>query len=293
MSGLSVGSLAAIACIWEATARKLGNVHRYADFPDLKYPDFLLSAIAIAEPMQRASKQPLGQTIFEAISATRRVVSTNTNLGIVLLLAPLATVPDASELRSGVAKVLRSTTRADASAVYSAIRLAQPGGLGQVPDQDVQQEPTCTLTEAMGLAADRDRIALQYATHFAEVFDLGVPALLEGWQQFGCLEAAIVHCQLAWLASGPDSLIARKYGAEEAEHIRQRVADIRHLGGWHTAAGRESLRKLDMWMRSPERRLNPGTSADLVTASLFAALRCGKIEPTFPFDPRFELWFVA
>ena len=53
-SRLSPGQLAQVACLLEATARKPGNVHRYRDFEDLHFLDFLLSATAIAGPLDRA-----------------------------------------------------------------------------------------------------------------------------------------------------------------------------------------------------------------------------------------------
>src|SRR5262245_61656852 len=90
---LSIGLCAQLACILEVTARKPGNVHRYADFADTTYLDFLLSAAAIAPVMDRAPGRPVGETVLEAVTATRRVTGTNTNLGISLLLAPLASVP--------------------------------------------------------------------------------------------------------------------------------------------------------------------------------------------------------
>ena len=113
------------------TARKPGNVHRFADFADLHFVDFLLSAAAIAEPLDRAASEGVGAAVLGAIEATRRVVSTNTNLGIVLLLAPLAAVPEGVDLAEGVEAVLAATTVDDASLVYRAIRLAQPGRHGR------------------------------------------------------------------------------------------------------------------------------------------------------------------
>src|ERR1700723_2922340 len=82
------GLCAQLACIFEATARKAGNVHRFRDFDDLGYVDFLTSAAAIG-PVFDDIRGSLGKTILQAVKATRAVVATNTNLGIVLLLAPL------------------------------------------------------------------------------------------------------------------------------------------------------------------------------------------------------------
>ncbi len=176
---LSAGRLAELACLLEVTARKPGNVHRFADLHGLHFVDFLASATAIVDPLDRAGSEGIGATVLECVQATRSVVSTNTNLGIVLLLAPLAAVPDGITLAEGVERVLAQTTVADASLVYRAIRLAQPGGMGEVAEEDINREPTLSLRGVMGLAASRDTIALQYANGFREVLRDGLPAFIE------------------------------------------------------------------------------------------------------------------
>src|SRR5687768_2682504 len=121
---LPTGLCAQLACIWEVTARKAGNVHRFQDFDDVTYLDFLVSAAAAAPILDTAEQRPIGATILAAIRATRQVSTTNTNLGIVLLLAPLAAVPREQPLNEGVQGVLESLTVADAREAYAAIRLA-------------------------------------------------------------------------------------------------------------------------------------------------------------------------
>ncbi len=222
--GLTPGQLAQAACLLEVTARKPGNVHRYADLPGLHLVDFLLSAMAIAEPLDQAGTIGVGCAILSAIEATRRVVSTNTNLGIVLLLAPLAAVPKTVDLADGIEDVLAATTVNDARHVYRAIRLAQPGGLGEVSDQDVAREPTITLTAIMAMAAERDLIARQYANGFREVLGEALPALHESLNEGWPLETAIVSSYLMVLARHPDSLIARKYGLVQAKEVSQHAA---------------------------------------------------------------------
>ena len=142
--------------------------------PACTFVDFLVSAAAIADPLDRAVSEGVGAAVLGALEATRRVVSTNTNLGMVLLLAPLAAVPEGVDLAEGVERVLAETTVADACLVYRAIRLAQPGGMGEVPDQDLGSEPTMALRAAMALAAERDSIALQYTNGFREVLGEGL-----------------------------------------------------------------------------------------------------------------------
>lgn len=285
------------ACHWEATARKAGNVHPFAAFRDLKYADFMRSGEAIAPVLESLWDKPLGITILEAIRATRVVVNTNTNLGIVLLLVPLTKIaqrqsPSVSEGAVPLADaraltaILGATTIADAKHVYEAIRLAVPGGMGEVKNQDVSTEPTLSLKEVMALAADRDLIARQYANCFAEVLDEGAPALLNAWEQFRSVEAAILTCQIHWLARHPDSLIVRKRGLAEAREVQESAQRIEQAGGLATARGRDFFADLDRWLRADGHSRNPGTTADLVTACLFVALREHRMIEDMPFKFR-------
>jgi triphosphoribosyl-dephospho-CoA synthase len=270
---LPIGLCAQLACIWEATARKPGNVHRFADFADTCYLDFLLSAAAIAPVLDRAGGRAIGETVLEAVRETRRVVSTNTNLGIVLLLAPMAAVSAQPDLQAGLERVLGQLDIDDARHVYPAIRLAHPGGLGTVADQDIHNEPTVPLRQAMALAASRDLIARQYANGFEDIFSLGLPALREGLKRIGSLEGAIIFCQLRWLATYPDTLIARKCGEAEAAEASRRSMAVLQAGWPESEPSRPLLADYDAWLRADGHRRNPGTTADLVTACLFAALR--------------------
>jgi triphosphoribosyl-dephospho-CoA synthase len=268
----SLGLLAQMACVWEATARKPGNVHRFADFDDATYVDFLMSAAALHEPMTCAVLRGVGHTVRDAVRDTRRVVRSNTNLGMILLLAPLAAAEARPSLRAAVGELLTRLTVHDTRLVYEAIREANPTGLGKVDDQDVAAEPTLPLREVMALAADRDLVARQYANGFREVFDDGVPALVRGLEVTGCLEGALIFCHLSLMAKHPDSLIARKRGTAEAEESARRAGTVLDAG-WPHAPAAEALTQLDDWLRAVGRGRNPGTTADLVTASLFVALR--------------------
>jgi triphosphoribosyl-dephospho-CoA synthase len=269
----------------EATARKPGNVHRGADFEDTHFHEYLLSAAAIAEPLNRVHPFGVGCTIREAVDATRRVVTRNTNLGMILLLAPLAAVPDTQALADGIAAVLAATTIEDARQVYQAIRLAQPGGLGKVADQDVAGEPTVTLLEVMRLAADRDMVARQYDNNFHEVFHDALPVLRAFLQAGQALETAIVAAYLTVLAQHPDTLIARKRGAEEAREVSRRAADVLASGWPERPEGRAYCGEFDAWLREDGHARNPGATADLIAAALFAALRDGTISLPRPAGP--------
>lgn len=284
------GFLAQTACIWEVTARKVGNVHPTVSFANMEYMDFILSAAVLGKAMDFDPVPWLGQHIHRSIEATYSLVHKNTNLGIVFLLAPLVGVPLDTSWREGLQFVFEWQHVEDAQYAFAAIRLANPGGLGDAPEQDVRDEPTVTLLEAMKLAADRDMVARQYANGFADVFDFGLPAFLTGFERFGCVEAAIIDSQLRWLAQYPDSLIARKNGPAVAEDVRQRAAEVLNLGGIATPEGRRAGVALDKHLRSDGNKLNPGTTADLITACLFVALRENKVVPSAPFRWQVPDW---
>ncbi|MEW6231907.1 MAG: triphosphoribosyl-dephospho-CoA synthase [Chloroflexota bacterium] len=261
------------ACVLEVSAPKPGNVNRYADFANTRLEDFLLSAVAIGPALARAGRAGVGQIIWQAVRDSQRLVCTNTNLGILLLLAPLAKAClGAGELRENLAQVLAGLTVEDARQAYAAIRLARPGGLGRAPQADVAEEPTITLYQAMSLAQERDSIAREYVTNFAITFEIGYPALREAWHAADSPADAIVQTYLTLLARVPDTLIARKRGAEVAGQVSRWAAEVLGAGGVFTAQGRQALVDLDRDLRNERHTLNPGTTADLTAAAIFLVL---------------------
>ena len=261
------------ACRLEVLAHKPGNVHPDASFRDLTCDDFLRSADAMAPILAETAALGIGAAVLEAVRATRAAVPTNSNLGMILLLAPLAAVPSDVSLRDGIGDCLRQTTIEDARLVYQAIRLAAPGGLGRADDQDVEHEPTLTLTEVMRLAAARDRIAAQYANDFSDVLDLAVPTLLEWSARTNDWEQSIIGLHLSLMARLPDSLIARKCGETVAAESAERAQHVLDSGWPVTDPARALCSDLDRWLRADQHRRNPGTTADLVAAAIFAGLR--------------------
>ncbi|MEX2173553.1 MAG: triphosphoribosyl-dephospho-CoA synthase [Pirellulaceae bacterium] len=279
---LSLGQCATLACLLEATAPKAGNVHRGADFENLTLVDFQVSGVAIAPAIERAAALGIGRTVWEAIFATRQFVATNTNLGIVLLFAPLAAVPRDHPLTTAVVHdALARMTADDCRLVYDAIRLAQPGGLGKVSEMDVAEQPPADLLLAMQAAAERDLVARQYAEDFRLVLDEALPLLVAGRRQGWSLTEAIIHAHLQLLSRYEDSLIARKCGVEAARKISALAGRVLDCGGPADERYYEALADFDFWLRTDGHRRNPGTTADLLAAALFAGLRDGHLTPPF------------
>lgn len=270
---LSLGQLVTLACTLEVCAPKPGNVHRGADFEDVTLQDFLASAIAIGPVFDQAASLPLGQLILQSVQATTLVCRSNTNLGMILLFAPLAIASPEENLQAAAQKVVEHSTADDAQAIYEAIRLASPGGLQQSDQHDVAGDAPGHIVEAMQLAAERDFIARQYVSGFAELFETVVPLLTDPARHSLSLSQRIVHAHVALMATFPDTLIARKNGTELAEQssmIAQRVLDA---GPPFSEDYFQQLSNLDFWLRCNGHQRNPGTTADMIAAGLLVCLR--------------------
>ncbi len=278
---LSIGQIATLSCLLEVSTPKPGNVHRGADFEDLTFNDFVVSAVAIAPAMESAVTTCVGQAVLAAVKATHAAVDTNTNLGTVLLLAPLASVPRDRSLAEGIPSVLEKLTADDARDVYEAIRIAQPGGLGKSETMDVENPAPDDLLSAMKLAADRDLVARQFVDRFGLVLESVAPSIANGIEFGWNLTTSILHAHLKLMSEYPDCLIARKCGDEAAKQSAVMAQQVMDAVDPTCEAYQLALSNLDFWLRSDGHRRNPGTTADLIAAGLFAALRDELIQPPF------------
>jgi triphosphoribosyl-dephospho-CoA synthase len=257
----------------EVAAAKPGNITPAHDFSDTTYADMVRSALALgpAFTAERARRRGVGELIADGVQATARLTDANTNLGIVLLFAPLvraaATAPPGETLRSATERVLAELGIEDATAAFAAIVQARPGGLGDAPEHDVRGPASVSLRAAMAAAAHRDSIASEYATGYAIVFDEGLALLAGALRQPASTLDAIVSLHVGLLAARPDTLIARKAGTEAARAVSVAARQVRE--------GTLSNADFDASLRGDDHRLNPGTTADLVAATLLAALLSG------------------
>ena len=272
-SAEAVAAAGQLACVLEASAEKPGNITPCHDFADTSYEDMLRSAIALGPELGRAAERGVGETVLAAVRATRRVAGANTNLGIALLTAPLARAALlGGTLRERTEEVLDDLTLEDSRAAYAAIRTAGAGGLDEAVEHDVRAAPTLALRDAMATAADRDSIAAEYTTGYGLTFELGLPALAGALGDGLGPRSATVELYLSLLAAVPDTLIARKRGRRAAGRVSAGAARVLATGDVRGDAGQAALQAFDASLRRDGNALNPGTTADLVTAVLFVAL---------------------
>ena len=269
----SIATAATLACLWEAAAPKPGNVHRGADFADLTFVDLATSGALIGPIITKSADLGVGKTVLDGVRATRMAVATNANLGILLLMSPLAVAHSQGPLRRTIADVVTALTVDDARLAYEAIRLAQPGGLGQSDRADVNSPGPVdlTLTEAMKLASERDLIARQYATNFSDVF-CAADDVRSGLTRDWSMADSIVHAFLGLNAARPDTLIARKCGQAAAEGVSKRCAAVLNSGRPGDSSYYDAVADLDFYLRSDGNRRNPGATADVTAAALFVFL---------------------
>ncbi|KQP74599.1 triphosphoribosyl-dephospho-CoA synthase [Methylobacterium sp. Leaf111] len=259
------------SCLDELDALKPGNVHAFADGHRMAVADFVTSA-EVSAPALAEAGAPVGRRVLRAVEATMDRVGQNTNLGILLLCAPLARAAEtAPPLRVALATVLDGFDAADARDVFAAIRRANPGGLGRAERYDVtdSQGPDpqgpASLRAAMAEAAPRDAIARAYVTGFADLSAIGLPALAAARARGLAPPWCTTALYLAYLARVPDSHVARKHGPDRAEALRAEAEALLALD--LAAAPVDALLDRDRAWKAA--RLNPGTSADFTVATLF------------------------
>jgi triphosphoribosyl-dephospho-CoA synthase len=291
-----------LACVLEASAPKVGNVHPGRRFADMHYGHFLASAAAVASVFANCNRCSVGQLALECVQETRQRAGCNTNLGTILLLAPLVKAAETmglctqtsvrDRLKMSIQKVLDQLTPQDSRDIYAAICLAKPGGLGSEQHNNVLGPAPADLKEAMGQVARFDAVARQYVTNFEDVFERLLPWLKTELQSTEDPLQAILNLQLRWLAWEPDGLIVRKMGFENAREVQRRsqavcIALVEPPSDqddkWQDDSNAQvksprskeeqiAIENFDLFLRQEGGRRNPGTTADLIAATLFCKL---------------------
>ena len=259
------------ACMAELQALKPGNVHVFADGHGMTIHDFIKSADVTADVIGRADLT-VGERIFYATEATQQVVGQNTNLGMLLLCAPLIDAALNADgmltFQQSLDEALAQLTIEDARLTAKAIVLANPAGLGDVSQHNVRDEPQVTLLEMMQAAQDYDRIAWQYAHAFEDVLKFGAGRYQDAMMKWQNPAWATTALYLGLLTRHPDTHVVRKHGQAVADELLNEALEIEALH-WQSDNPKLVQKHLLDWDASLKiRGINPGTSADLTVATL-------------------------
>ena len=261
------------ACRADIEAIKPGNVSIHSAGHQMRSEDFIKSAQACATAIC-APQSSLGERILCAVQDTRKAVSMNTNLGIILLCAPLIQAiysANGKSLRQSLKQVLASTTVDDARSTYHAIRLAEAGGLGCVEQADIATNPDISLLEAMRLAQQRDLIAAQYATNYRDIFKQACPSLLAFYSKWGYNPSSVSGVYMKLLSTYPDSLITRKRGKATALYVLKLASALYEKYCRRDEPGAFDTKLLEFDCELKQKNINPGTTADMTVATVFLA----------------------
>lgn len=288
LNDYAIAQAVQIASLLEANAPKPGNISPGKSFEDLKYNHFLFSSAAVFPAFLDLENKTIGEIILEGVKETQSLINTNTNLGIILLCAPLAAAYQnlrdkkdidllsekelLTELRKELHLKLRGLDKKDAKYAYRAINYSNAGNLDQVEEGDLAQEPDINLYQAMKLAEKRDSIAFEYVSDFSIIFVYGYPIFKENNKKFNNIDDIIVQSYLEILAEFPDTLISRKNGPQKATEVSNQAAEILKEIEKDKKNRDQKLAKFDKILREQPQKLNPGTTADLITAVIFLSI---------------------
>ncbi len=288
-----------LGMLLEVSSQKPGNVTLSSGFNGTKFEHFLASAVASIPSFENAALrgisvlegnlelQDLGigkiiQNCLEEISVWQK--GGNTLLGTIILFVPIAAAAgmthlednfDLLLLRANIKKVIHSTTSKDAFHLYSAFDSIKPGGLNKAPDFDLTSAESkkrllvenVSLYDVFKIAASYDDVCSEWISNYSISIDLAYPYLLNQMQTRD-LNTSIVHTYLKILSKHPDTLISRKVGSKISQEISSEANNLLEMGGLDTKDGRKGLIAFDKKLRKDGNHLNPGTTADLIAATL-------------------------
>ncbi|MDB2461254.1 triphosphoribosyl-dephospho-CoA synthase [Gammaproteobacteria bacterium] len=262
------------ACKLDVFSVKPGNVFHGHPAYGMTHKDFLQSSMACSDVICEQNMD-IGEKILECIKSSIDVVGCNTNLGIILLCVPIVEAlymdKDHKFLQSNLKKVINGINETQTKNIYKAINIAKAGGMGSKDKFDLNNNKSknFTLLEAMEFASSYDYIAGEYSNNFNNIIN----TISVNWRNYfklmGNGESATTATFLKLISSNPDSLIARKHGLDKAKEVSERFKTI--ADEYCVLKNPNNLNNQLLLLDSELKiqGLNPGTTADVVVASIF------------------------
>lgn len=287
---------------------KPGNVHRMKNFEKTRFEHYLVGIIAI-QPSFRLFCEEIYQKSFKsndnyksielglffknaAEEMTKWQYGGNVLLGHILILAPLAAAVTIclkehqykiNDLKYFLNKIIENSSVNDTLNLYRAIKLCNPGGLGKIEKYDITDENSIeeiisdniNLKKVFELSKEYDLISLEYSSCFSIILNEGLPFFLKTFREYKDINIATVNTYLKLLSLNPDSLIKRKSGIEAALYVSKRASIILKNKGIASEKGLRLAFELDNELQEKKGKLNPGTTADLISGVIFCGLALG------------------
>ena len=285
MKAEEIAKIAQIASALEVSGYpKPGNVHRTRDYDDMVFEDFIISGIVIGDTIREACSDvdvenpKLGKYILQAVRETDRWIKNNTNLGIVMMITPIAVAASISnsfdEIRDNVKLLMKNTSVDDACDLYDAINIADAGGMGEEEEYDVASDSAkqdlrddgLTMYDVLKISATKDMLGREMTSGMPFIFEKGYPTYHKLVQEKTQNEACVLTF-LEILSQVPDTLISRKYDGDEALKVSMMTRDLLKMRD--SSDFEKQISDFDDYLY--KNKYNPGTTADLTAASIFVS----------------------
>ena len=262
------------ACKLDVFSIKPGNV--LIDYPayGMTHKDFLQSSMACSDIICEHNMD-IGEKILESVKASIDVVGCNTNLGIILLCVPIVEAiyldKDHKFKQSNLKIVLDGINIEQTKTIYKAINAANAGGMGFKDKFDLKSRKITDfkLIDAMKFASEYDYIAAEYSTYFNCIINNIAINWRNNFRLMNDAECATTATFLQQISLNPDSLIARKYDLNTAKQVSER---FKSLAEDYCKLKNPNILNNKLLLMDSELKiqgLNPGTTADVVVASIF------------------------
>lgn len=285
MDANEIAKIAQIASALEVSGYpKPGNVHRTRDYDDMVFEDFIISGIVIGDAIRQActdvdiENPRLGKYILQAVAETDRWIKNNTNLGIVMMITPIAVAAAISDsfddIQQNVDLLMKNTSVDDSCDLYDAINIADAGGMGEEDEYGVASDSAkqdlrddgLTMYDVLKISAKKDMLGREMTSAMQFTFEVGYPTYYELIKQKSQNEACVLTF-LTILSQVPDTLIFRKYGEDEAMKVSMMTRDL--LKFKDDSDFVERIKEFDEYLY--KNNYNPGTTADLTAAAIFVS----------------------
>jgi triphosphoribosyl-dephospho-CoA synthase len=287
---------------------KPGNVHRTKNFLNTTYEQFLAGAVAIqpniysfcrriyqvrAKSSSSFAFVNLGQLFYDASKSMMKwQQGGNVILGHILILSPLVAAATISikekkklyeDFKNYLNKIIEDGPVKDTVLLYNAIKCCNPGGLGKIRKYDITEKQSIdelkrdkiTLKKIFDLSKDYDLISKEYSSGFNITLGIGLPYFNESFKNYQDINISIVNTYLKLLSENEDTLIIRKSGKLAALKVKNAAKEIILNDGIATEKGLKMVRQFDIDLQKANGKLNPGTTADILTGVIFCALIFG------------------
>jgi len=260
-------------CDTEIKSLKPGNVHKYSEGHGMNLKDFLKSSLIISKCLTK-NNLDLGKKILISVNEIQNKIKKNTNLGIILMLSPIATIVQEEgviskeELLKKIKSLIKKQNIKNSIPIFKAISLTSPGGLGFSKKYDVNEPPNTNLYKAMEFAKKKDLIARQYCNGFEDIYKIGIPAYKKFYNKWGKVDWALTGVYLTFLKKFNDSHIVRNKGNKIATSIKKEAKKYYFFLKRNKNLTKIKKKLLIFDKKLKSKRINPGTTADLTVATL-------------------------